>query len=104
MNKLIVILIVLVVVLVGCQMPIMPTTRALVEPVDDNWVFRVCASLVCGTYDTPRYDRMVAIGVATGEDVSGSPLWWVFSVQSRLLYVPINRMTLICFEGSCNDN
>jgi len=104
MNKLITTLIVLLVVLVGCQMPIMPTTRALVEPVDENWVFRVCPSLGCDSYDTPSEERMVAVGVATGESVAGSSLWWVFAVQSRLLYVPINRMALICFEGSCNDD
>jgi hypothetical protein len=82
----------------------MPTARALVAPVDDNWVARICAELVCDTYDIPRYDRMVAVGLTVGERVSGSVMWWVLSVNTKLVYVPINRMALVCLEGSCNDN
>lgn len=101
MKKMMMILVFIMVVVAGCNV-IIPTTRGLVTPVDDNWVYRVCPELGCDEYNAPSDERMVVVGVAWGEWVSGSPLWWVLAVQSRLLYVPINRFEFICFEGSCN--
>lgn len=99
----IILVIVMMVIMTGCNI-IIPTTRGLVAPVDDNFVYRACPELACAEYKTPPYEQMVVVGVAWGEWVSGSPLWWVLAVQSRLLYVPINRFEFICFEGSCNDD
>lgn len=95
-------LLIVLIMLAGCNGMIIPTTRGLVRPVDDNFVGRVCPALECDEYQTPVYERMVVVGMVWGEVVNDSPMWWVLSVNSRLLYVPMSWLELICFEGSCN--